>query len=331
MKFGVFDHLDDARRAARRALCRPRCSSRKRSIAAAFTPITLPNITARRSAWRPRPRLPGRVAQRTKKLRFGPMVYLLPFYHPLRLIEEVCMLDQMSGGRLELGVGRGVSPFEVGELCARLRRPRRCTTRRSRSCSRVSIREARPSPASFSPSTTCRCCCIRCSARIRHCGTASTFPENADWPAQNDINVIALAPPQAVRPFFDRYRAPRSARQAGLRRPYRRRPPRRGRRHRCQGARHRPPRLSEMVGRTFSGCSSATARRRGSAPDYPRRLSSEVQALGTAIAGSPETVRDFRQGAIARRRDQLLRRPGSPSATWRCQKSCNPLIYSPAR
>ncbi len=54
------------------------------------------------------------VAQRTRRLRFGPLVYLLPLYHPLRLIEEICMLDQMSGGRLDLGVGRGVSPIEVG-------------------------------------------------------------------------------------------------------------------------------------------------------------------------------------------------------------------------
>jgi alkanesulfonate monooxygenase SsuD/methylene tetrahydromethanopterin reductase-like flavin-dependent oxidoreductase (luciferase family) len=54
------------------------------------------------------------VAQRTKRLRFGPLVYLLPLYHPLRLAEEVAMLDQMSGGRFELGVGRGVSPIEVG-------------------------------------------------------------------------------------------------------------------------------------------------------------------------------------------------------------------------
>jgi len=45
-------------------------------------------------------------------LRFGPLVYLLPFYHPLRLIEEICMLDQLSRGRLEFGLGRGVSPIE---------------------------------------------------------------------------------------------------------------------------------------------------------------------------------------------------------------------------
>ncbi|HEX2438450.1 MAG TPA: LLM class flavin-dependent oxidoreductase [Methylomirabilota bacterium] len=53
------------------------------------------------------------VAQRTRRLRFGPLVYLLPLYTPLRLIEEICMLDQLSGGRLELGVGRGISPYEL--------------------------------------------------------------------------------------------------------------------------------------------------------------------------------------------------------------------------
>ncbi|MBD21226.1 MAG: LLM class flavin-dependent oxidoreductase [Rhodospirillaceae bacterium] len=53
------------------------------------------------------------VAQRTKTLRFGPMVFALPLYHPLRLAEEICMLDQMSNGRLELGFGRGASPIEI--------------------------------------------------------------------------------------------------------------------------------------------------------------------------------------------------------------------------
>lgn len=52
-------------------------------------------------------------AQRTRRIRFGPLVSLLPLYHPLRMIEEVCMLDQISHGRLELGVGRGVSPYEL--------------------------------------------------------------------------------------------------------------------------------------------------------------------------------------------------------------------------
>jgi alkanesulfonate monooxygenase SsuD/methylene tetrahydromethanopterin reductase-like flavin-dependent oxidoreductase (luciferase family) len=53
------------------------------------------------------------VAQRTRRLRFGPLVYALPLYHPLRMIEEICMLDQMSGGRLEIGFGRGSVPAEL--------------------------------------------------------------------------------------------------------------------------------------------------------------------------------------------------------------------------
>ena len=53
------------------------------------------------------------VAQRTQRLRFGPLVYTLALHHPLRVAEEICMLDQMSRGRFELGVGRGVSPHEV--------------------------------------------------------------------------------------------------------------------------------------------------------------------------------------------------------------------------
>jgi alkanesulfonate monooxygenase SsuD/methylene tetrahydromethanopterin reductase-like flavin-dependent oxidoreductase (luciferase family) len=54
------------------------------------------------------------VATRTRRLRFGPLVYTLALYHPLRLAEEICMLDQMSRGRLDIGVGKGISPIENG-------------------------------------------------------------------------------------------------------------------------------------------------------------------------------------------------------------------------
>jgi alkanesulfonate monooxygenase SsuD/methylene tetrahydromethanopterin reductase-like flavin-dependent oxidoreductase (luciferase family) len=53
------------------------------------------------------------VAQRTKRLRFGPLVLALPLYHPLRVAEEICMLDQLSNGRLDVGFGRGSSPIEL--------------------------------------------------------------------------------------------------------------------------------------------------------------------------------------------------------------------------
>lgn len=54
------------------------------------------------------------VARRTTGLKFGPMVYLLPLYHPLRLVDEVWMLDQISRDRFLCGVGQGISPIEVG-------------------------------------------------------------------------------------------------------------------------------------------------------------------------------------------------------------------------
>ena len=53
------------------------------------------------------------IAQRTKRLRFGALVYVLPAHHPLQLAEEICMLDHLSHGRLEVGIGRGASPHEL--------------------------------------------------------------------------------------------------------------------------------------------------------------------------------------------------------------------------
>jgi alkanesulfonate monooxygenase SsuD/methylene tetrahydromethanopterin reductase-like flavin-dependent oxidoreductase (luciferase family) len=53
------------------------------------------------------------IAQRTRRLRFGTFVYALPVHHPLRVFEEICMLDHMSGGRLEIGFGRGSVPYEI--------------------------------------------------------------------------------------------------------------------------------------------------------------------------------------------------------------------------
>src|ERR671922_2486682 len=52
------------------------------------------------------------IFQRTRRLRAGALTFCLPWYHPYRFYAEVCMLDQLSSGRLELGVGRGVSPIE---------------------------------------------------------------------------------------------------------------------------------------------------------------------------------------------------------------------------
>jgi alkanesulfonate monooxygenase SsuD/methylene tetrahydromethanopterin reductase-like flavin-dependent oxidoreductase (luciferase family) len=54
-------------------------------------------------------------AARTKRLRIGTAVSLAALYHPLRLAEEVALLDMLSGGRVNWGAGRG---FAVSEFDA---------------------------------------------------------------------------------------------------------------------------------------------------------------------------------------------------------------------
>ena len=51
-------------------------------------------------------------AARTKRLRIGTAVSLAALYHPLRLAEEVALLDMLSGGRVNWGAGRGFAPSE---------------------------------------------------------------------------------------------------------------------------------------------------------------------------------------------------------------------------
>ena len=52
------------------------------------------------------------IAARTERLRIGTAVSLAPFYHPLRLAEEVALLDVLSGGRVNWGAGRGFDATE---------------------------------------------------------------------------------------------------------------------------------------------------------------------------------------------------------------------------
>ena len=50
------------------------------------------------------------IAARTRRIRLGTTSLLLPIHHPLRIAEEVAALDALSGGRVELGLGRGFAP-----------------------------------------------------------------------------------------------------------------------------------------------------------------------------------------------------------------------------
>ena len=114
MKFGVFDHLDSSGRPLgefyehRLQLIEHyerigiHCYHTAEHHATPLGMCPSPSL------------LHSAIAQRTKRILFGPLVYTLALYHPLRLAEEICMLDHMSGGRFQVGVGRGISPFELG-------------------------------------------------------------------------------------------------------------------------------------------------------------------------------------------------------------------------
>jgi alkanesulfonate monooxygenase SsuD/methylene tetrahydromethanopterin reductase-like flavin-dependent oxidoreductase (luciferase family) len=111
--FGIFDHVDRGDEPLG-TLFAQRLQLVEAADAAGFRTYHVAEHHATRLGMAPSPGIYlAAVAQRTRRLRFGPLVYLLPLYAPLRLIEEICMLDQLSGGRFELGVGRGIVPYEL--------------------------------------------------------------------------------------------------------------------------------------------------------------------------------------------------------------------------
>jgi alkanesulfonate monooxygenase SsuD/methylene tetrahydromethanopterin reductase-like flavin-dependent oxidoreductase (luciferase family) len=107
VRFGIFDWLDESGRGQGESY-----EERLRMLELAdqrgFAGYHLAEHHATELSTVPSPNLfLSAVAQRTRRLRLGPLSYILPLYDPVRLLEEICMLDQLSGGRLELGLSRG--------------------------------------------------------------------------------------------------------------------------------------------------------------------------------------------------------------------------------
>jgi alkanesulfonate monooxygenase SsuD/methylene tetrahydromethanopterin reductase-like flavin-dependent oxidoreductase (luciferase family) len=113
MKIGLFDHVEDAGRPMAQLFDERLAFVKAADEAGIYclhvaehhqTPLNMVPVPGVYLA---------AVARETKRIRLGPLVYLLPLYSPLRLIDEIAMLDHLSHGRLEVGIGRGVSPFEL--------------------------------------------------------------------------------------------------------------------------------------------------------------------------------------------------------------------------
>ena len=52
------------------------------------------------------------LAARTSRIRIGQMANIAPWWHPIRLAEDIAILDNMTRGRVEVGFGRGIWPYE---------------------------------------------------------------------------------------------------------------------------------------------------------------------------------------------------------------------------
>jgi len=115
LQFGLFDHIDLAGDRPLAQQYDERLQFVAAADAAGFYAYHLAEHHATPLNTVPAPGLfLAAVARATKRIRMGPMVYLLPLYSPLRMVEEISILDHLSHGRAEIGVGRGVSPYELG-------------------------------------------------------------------------------------------------------------------------------------------------------------------------------------------------------------------------
>jgi len=64
--------------------------------------------------------LAAAIGQRTSRVRIGTAVIVLPLHNPVRVAEDIAQADQLTGGRLEVGFGRGYATYEFTPLGANL-------------------------------------------------------------------------------------------------------------------------------------------------------------------------------------------------------------------
>ena len=117
MDLGIFDHLDRRGDEPLADYYESRLRLLEKYDAAGFYSYHLAEHHATPLGLAPVPGIfLAAASQRTRRIRLGPCVYCLPLYDPLRLIEEVCMLDHLSRGRFDFGVGRGHRAVRDGVL-----------------------------------------------------------------------------------------------------------------------------------------------------------------------------------------------------------------------
>ena len=212
MEFSVFDHLDMVPGQDLTEYYEDRLKLMERYDAIGIRSYHLAEHHATPLGLAPSPNLfLAAVAQRTKRLRFGPLVYCLPLYHPVRLMEEICMLDQMSGGRLEMGIGRGISPFEVGYYGVDYKKG----SEMYREVLEMILTGLDADELTYKG----KYYQVEAMPRVLHpvqrphppLWFATSNPDGAGWPAENGVSLVTSGPVEAVRALTDAYRAAHAA------------------------------------------------------------------------------------------------------------------------
>ena len=111
--FGIFDHIEDIPGTSTPQLLKDRLDLIKMADEAGFAGFHLAEHHGSDLCMAPNQEVfIAAASQITKNIRLGPMVKLLPLHHPVRIIEDMVVVDNLTNGRLDFGVGRGVAPIE---------------------------------------------------------------------------------------------------------------------------------------------------------------------------------------------------------------------------
>lgn len=111
--FGIFDHIEGIPGTTTSRLLRDRLDLVRMADQAGFAGYYLAEHHGSDLCLAPAQELfIAAASQITSTIRMGPMVKLLPLHHPVRIVEDMCVVDNLTDGRLEFGVGRGVAPIE---------------------------------------------------------------------------------------------------------------------------------------------------------------------------------------------------------------------------
>lgn len=133
----------------------------------------------------------GAAAARTASIRIGHAIIPLPLHHPVHVAERVATLDTLSGGRLEVGIGRGFSPQEYGVFGENMADSRALVTE-SLDILRASFRDG-PVSHRGARYTLDKLDIVPRVVQRPHppLWTAAVSPETFDWAAAQQLGVLA--------------------------------------------------------------------------------------------------------------------------------------------